>query len=268
MKRVARDRISRPNAAPEMPRLRTLRIALRFLTVLPVPSPGRTTPQEQGRSLVQFPVVGLLLGALLAGLALVTQGAPVVVAAAVVLLAWVGLTGALHLDGLADSADAWLGGLGDRERTLAIMRDPHCGPLAVVALVLVLLAKFAALSSLLGEGQWVVLLAVPLLARTALVWLFLTTPYVRPRGIGAELAAHLPRRACLAAAVAGTLAAALVLGRAALWVLPACAAALWLLRRAMLRRLDGTTGDTAGALVEVVETVALLAAAWSLQAPA
>lgn len=250
-----------------MPGLRPFWVALRFLTVLPAPAAAAATPVEQGRSLVHYPTVGLLLGAVLAVLGGIVQTAPAWVGAAILLVVWVGLTGALHLDGLADSADAWLGGLGDRTRTLEIMRDPYCGTLAVVALVLLLLAKLAALMPLVADGDWRVLLAVPLLGRAALVWLLLYTPYVRPDGIGSELAAHLPRGASLVAGSVALVVAAVLLGAAALPTLLSAAAALLLMRRAMLRRLGGTTGDTAGALVEVVETAALLAAAWSL-APA
>jgi len=167
--------------------LRPLRIALRLLTRLPVPEPP---PEDDGqdsvaRSLAWYPLVGLILGALLWGLAamLAAGAAPSLLSAALLLAAWVALTGALHLDGLADTADAWLGGLGDRERTLAIMKDPCAGPAGVVAVVLVLLLKFAALAALATAPQPALLLA-PVLARMALTALFLTTPYVRPGGIG------------------------------------------------------------------------------------
>lgn len=78
---------------------------------------------------------------------------------------WVGLSGGLHLDGLADTADAWIGGHADRQRTLEIMKDPRSGPIAVVVLLLVLLLKFAALVVLLGQGAWAGLLLAPWLGR-------------------------------------------------------------------------------------------------------
>ena len=91
------------------------------------------------------------------------------------LLAWVGVTGALHLDGLADSADAWVGGIGRSHRTLAIMKDPRSGPAGVVAVVLLLVLKFAALASLPGARgcRWFL---APMLGRTALTAAFVTTP--------------------------------------------------------------------------------------------
>jgi adenosylcobinamide-GDP ribazoletransferase len=179
--------------------------------------------------------------------------------AALLLAAWVLLTGGLHLDGLADSADAWVGGHGDRERTLDIMKDPRSGPAAVSALVLVLLLKFAALAALLQGGAGAVLLLAPLLGRTALLGMLLTTPYVRAGGLGAAIAGHLPRRAGLAVLLAAALGACFVADG---WkALLAVLGVGWLLRRAFLARLGGVTGDTLGATVELAEAAALLALA-------
>lgn len=240
---------------------RPLLIALQFLTVLPIRIDGTPDAKATGRSLLYYPIVGLLIGALLVGAAWVLGDAPPLLGAAVLLAAWVAVTGALHLDGLADSADAWVGGHGDRDKTLAIMKDPRSGPMAVVTLVLVLLIKFTALVQILSNGAWALVVVVPILGRTSLVLLFLTTPYVRPQGLGSLLASHLPRRACVLVIVFALLAVPAFIGLAALW-LPAVFAAVFLaLRRLMLRRIQGTTGDTAGALVEITETVVLLAAA-------
>ncbi len=235
-------------------------IALQFLTRLPVPTGVAPEPQELGRSLLWYPLVGFLIGLCLALLAEGLADAPSLLRAALLLCAWVYVTGGMHLDGLADSADAWAGGLGDRERMLAIMKDPAAGPAGVVAVVVVLLVKLAALEALVSRGAWEPLLLVPGLARSKLPLLFLTTPYVRPRGLGSALAAHLPRRA--AAPVIGLSAvAAIVVGGGAGVLLVLTGASVFLAFRAwMLRLLGGATGDTAGALVEISEVTGLLAA--------
>ena len=234
-----------------------LLIALQFLSSLPLQLPRMPTPEEQGRSLLCYPLVGLLFGLLLLAGAWLLDGAPPVLAAALLLTLWVALSGALHLDGLADSADAWLGGLGDRERTLAIMKDPRSGPMAVVALVLLLLLKFAALLALLEAGQWLALLLVPLLARASLLGLFLGTPYVRAGGLGAAMAAHLPRTAGWRVLLLSA-AACLLAGWSGLLAVAAALGVHLLLRRQLLRRLGGTTGDTAGALLELSECALLV----------
>ncbi len=239
------------------------RIALQFLTRLPVNLPGMPTPEQIGRSLLWYPAVGLLLGLLLWCAHLLLGQAPEVLQAAIILALWVGLSGGLHLDGLADTADAWVGGFGDRERTLAIMKDPRSGPIAVVVLVLLLLLKFAALLTLLQAGQGFYLVLLPWLGRSLLPLLLVTTPYVRAGGLGQALADHLPRRQ-LPWVLGGHVAAMLLLGWGALIALATALALFVWLRRALLQRLGGTTGDTAGALVELAECAALLALALSL----
>ncbi|WP_434707859.1 adenosylcobinamide-GDP ribazoletransferase [Pseudomonas sp. R1-1] len=225
-------------------------IALQFLSSLPIRLPGMPEPEQLGRSLLFYPLVGLLFGLILWGLNLLLAGAPLLLHAALLLTVWVLLSGALHLDGLADSADAWLGGFGDRKRTLTIMKDPRSGPIAVVTLVLVLLLKFAALLALIEQGQGLALIIVPLLGRAALLGLFLTTPYVRAGGLGQALADHLPRRAGWWVLGVSALACALIAGIVA--VVISVVMFVWL-RQVMMRRLGGTTGDTAGALLELLE---------------
>jgi adenosylcobinamide-GDP ribazoletransferase len=239
--------------------IRAFALALQLLTRLPVPpSNDPPRPKELGLSVLFFPLVGLLIGALLAGLHTALWLVDPGVLAALVLAAWVLLTGGLHLDGLADAADAWIGGQGNRDRTLAIMKDPRSGPIAIVAIVLVLLAKFAALQALLAGDARVPLLLAPVLGRAVILLLLITTPYIRPDGLGAPYAQHLPRLSCgllvLLIAVAtvaflewqgGVLLVALGLGFVGL-------------RHGLLARLGGTTGDTLGAACELAETVALL----------
>ncbi|SCW87426.1 MULTISPECIES: adenosylcobinamide-GDP ribazoletransferase [unclassified Pseudomonas] len=236
-------------------------IALQFLSSLPVRLPGMPEPEQLGRSLLCYPLVGLVFGGLLWTLDGLLLGTPLLLHAALVLMAWVLLSGGLHLDGLADSADAWLGGFGDRERTLLIMKDPRSGPIAVVTLVVVLLLKWTALVALIEQEQALALLIVPMLGRGALLGLFLTTPYVRAGGLGQALADHLPRRSGWQVLSACALGCLLLLGWAGLWSLVVATLVFIGLRRMMLRRLQGCTGDTAGALLELLETAVLVALA-------
>ncbi|MFJ3008185.1 adenosylcobinamide-GDP ribazoletransferase [Pseudomonas fluorescens] len=233
-------------------------IALQFLSSLPIRLPGMPEPEQLGRSLLFYPLVGLLFGLILWVLNLALSGAPLLLHAALLLTVWVLLSGALHLDGLADSADAWLGGFGDRERTLTIMKDPRSGPIAVVTLVLVLLLKFCALLALIEQGHALMLLIVPLLGRAALLGLFLTTPYVRAGGLGQALADHVPRRAGWWVLGASALACLLIAGVTAIVALVVAFVGFVWLRQVMMRRLGGTTGDTAGALLELLEMAVLV----------
>ncbi|MEQ9508599.1 MAG: adenosylcobinamide-GDP ribazoletransferase, partial [Alloalcanivorax xenomutans] len=137
-----------------------LRTALALMTRLPSGLKHPPNDRDQGLAVACYPLVGLIVGLLLwlgaaAGGWLHWQNAPLAI---LLVTAWVLITGALHLDGLADSADAWLGGYGDRERTLRIMKDPASGPAGVCAVVLVLLGKALALWTLLDLGWSLALL--------------------------------------------------------------------------------------------------------------
>ncbi|TNE83887.1 MAG: hypothetical protein EP334_00280, partial [Gammaproteobacteria bacterium] len=114
----------RQEGGGEQTHWQALLVALQFLTVVPVRVPGEITAESQGRSLLWYPAVGLLLGLVLVVVASLLSSTPSLLVAVVVLVLWVLLTGALHLDGLADCADALLGGLGDREKTLRLLKDP------------------------------------------------------------------------------------------------------------------------------------------------
>lgn len=242
--------------------LRTFLIALQFLTRIPVPLHGEPAPQDLGRSVLFYPLVGAVIGITLAVLHMFLAATDAGVQAALILIVWVTLTGALHLDGLADTADAWIGGQGDRERTLAIMKDAYSGAAAITAVVLLLLLKYASLKVLLvTDAAWAGLLAVPAVGRLTVVGLFLTTPYVRPGGIGARQAEHLPRRRAWAALTATVLIVIGLCGWGAIGLILTALILSALLRHWMRRRLGGMTGDTAGALIEVAEAGGLVALA-------
>lgn len=244
--------------------------ALGLLSRIPVGHfAGCIAGVHRRRAAIYYPWVGLLIGGLLAFFAWLLPGTwSPILQAALLLTAWVGLTGALHLDGLADSADGWVGGMGCRRRTLAIMREPNVGPAAVVALILALLLKLALLAQGLEcVGGWGILL-VPALARAWLLSLLGSTAYVRgaaEAGMAAEIAAVFPARAAaisfaLIQAVTLLLAMGTVFGLWS-WLLGnffALLLGLWL-RRAWRRRLGGYTGDLLGAFVELQELVWLLA---------
>lgn len=233
-------------------------IALQFLSSLPVRLPGMPPPAELGRSLLFYPLIGALFGVLLMALNAALDGAPLLLHAALLLSAWVLLSGGLHLDGLADSADAWLGGFGDRERTLNIMKDPRSGPIAVVTLMLVLLLKFTAILALIENHASVGLLLAPVLGRAAMLGLFLDTPYVRAGGLGQALADHLPRRTARRVLLLCGLLCVLVAGGPGVWAILVAALGFFWLRRLMLHRLGGTTGDTAGAMLELLEALVVV----------
>lgn len=240
-------------------------VATIFLTRLPMPRLSEVTPEDEGRSLLCFPLVGFLLGGILCAVA--TLSLPVfgpLVSAAIVLAVWAAVTGGIHLDGLADSADGWLGGYGDPQRTLEIMHDSRCGSGALVAVGCVLILKFAALTLILQHYLWSALLVAPVLGRCVGPLLFVKgklfyAPYVQPTGIAKHFIDHCPGYARMVSYVALLIGFFLLNSPVnALAIFSICAVMMLLLRRLMMQRLGGATGDTAGASTEILETVFLL----------
>ena len=242
-----------------------LQIALQFLTRLPV-STADYNDHDVKTSIYWYGCVGLIIGALLwAAHSFLYWIAPQLspgISAAVILCLWVVITGALHLDGLADSADAWLGGK-NVEQTLQIMKDPRSGPAGVTSVVLVLRLKFACLQSLVAESPCLLLLA-PSLSRGLVPILFLHTPYVREAGLASAFKEGLSESKSYLQAALLALLWLFLLGAAALPALLLVGLVYWALRHLMLKRIGGTTGDTAGAAVEILEATALFAISLAL----
>lgn len=221
-------------------------LALQFLTRLPTPH-IRSSEAEFAASMRWFPAVGLVVGALIAGAAVAGAAIDPWTGALVALVVWVSVTGALHLDGLADIADAGGAAHKDRERLFAVLADPHVGSFGVVAVVLQLLAKLVLLHGLIAAGAIAPLILLPFAARLGpLVW----TRWLPP--LHAGLAARFR---------AGTRPVDITLWAAALimaaWFVPALIAAPLLLLGwgwHVRRTLGGISGDGHGGGIEIVET--------------
>jgi len=137
-----------------------------FLTIFPAIKAKKKTPPR----LNMMPMVGLGLGFILCLVAMLFYAASPFVAALVVLLVWSIGTGFLHLDGLADLADALGAAHGDKTRFIEVLKAPDIGSFAVIALVLVLISKFALLTSLAFASSWGALLLIPSWARLGAAW--------------------------------------------------------------------------------------------------
>ena len=232
-------------------------IALQFLTVLPIELKRIPTAKQNGQSLLFYPLVGLLIGLILFGLSILLVKVPIILVATIILVIWIWLTGGLHLDGLADTADAWVGGFGDRERTLKIMKDPSCGPIGVLSLVIVCLMKFSALYVLLEQRLSAFLILIPMLGRSVPLFLFLTTRYVRENGLGRSITDSIPKTLAWMVFVI-TLALLCAFKWMGLVALISCLLLLVYLRFLFIKRIGGITGDTVGAAIELSETGLIL----------
>ncbi len=233
--------------------------ALQFLTRIKLTDQNEVTPAAFGASVRYFPLVGALIGAILA--AACHLAAPVLsvhsLAVVLVILEFV-LTGGLHYDGLMDSADGLMSGR-SRERKLEIMKDSRVGAYGVVVFVFLVLAKFSFLLDLLGDtaSPLAALFAMPVLGRFAMVVAITAFPYARPEGIGKAFADLAGYRSLL---IAGTLVLVLVapLGLTALAALAAAILGAAAVGSYATRHLGGLTGDIYGAVTEITETLVLV----------
>lgn len=227
--------------------------AVSLLTILPIPR----ELNYSSRAMSFFPIVGVMIGLVLASLqSLVSNLFPLLVSAALVLIVWVILTGALHLDGVSDACDALFAAT-SRERRLEILRDVHMGAFGATGLALVLIAKFAALTPTNAAA----LLLAPTFGRWAMVYAA-TFPLARREGMAALFAARLTRREILTATLFTTL-IAIPFGWLGVSAFVAAVITTTLLAWIAMGRLGGLTGDIYGMVCECVEvSVLLIGSVW------
>jgi len=245
-------------------------VAIGFLTVLPVPSVDfQGDDFEQGllgRAGRWFPLVGALIGGLLmGGYVLFSMLFPPLLAAALLTTIWVVLTGALHLDGLADCCDGLFASVSPARRK-EIMHDPRSGAFAVIGVILVLLLKWNTIAVLFASEPTVIpaLLVAPIWSRWLLLW-SARQRSARAEGLGAEFSHHLTQRAMVVALTIPILSLGIFFQtRLLLAVLLAFFVTIVIARSAQAR-LGGVTGDILGLTVEISEVAILLVCAATLR---
>jgi len=230
--------------------------ALMFFTRIPINLPN-FQESDLNDSVQYFPLVGVLVGAIAALAFWLSQLVlPVSLAVLISMGVSIYLTGAFHEDGLADAADG-LGGGWHKEQVLTIMQDSRIGSYGAVALLMVLLTKFQALTHIGTMLLPMVLIAGHALSRFAGVLVIYTQRYVRAEGKSKPLATHLSRQQLLVASIFGLLPLILFVAYLGQWqllvsILPVMAAWSWF-SRLLKRRLGGYTGDCLGAMQQITE---------------
>ncbi len=229
--------------------LNLLLLASSLMTRIPIPQRENIRAEEFARAALFFPLGGALIGAvLILPLVFFPLSSPILLAAILTFL-WTAITGGLYLKGVGSSADAWIGGIGDEEKTHRILNDKITGDAGTTAIVGILILKFAALTVLVEHTHlWSIALA-PVLGRALMLLMFVTTRCVRAEGLASAVTTYLQRdlvrlilALCLLLAVIVSLNGLLLMLAGFLFV-----------RRLELKRLGGCTMDTAGASVEFGE---------------
>jgi len=236
--------------------MRGLMLAMQFLTCIPMPSLADYHDEELSRCAVWFPFVGLVIGMLLACALLANSPW---ISGLIVVLLWLGLTGGLHLDGAADLADALGAAHRDPVRFHAALKDPHIGAFGVMAIVALMLTKFAAAVTLSSNSEtsvWALAL-IPAWARLGSIYWSQTLEPIAI-GSGERFAWRVQNGVMQAWAVALIL---LTLMLTPFWFTCLALASLWLWRAFLQRWIGGMSGDCLGAGIEICEAVMLFALA-------
>jgi adenosylcobinamide-GDP ribazoletransferase len=242
--------------------------ALQFLTIIPIPWRREVRPEELGRSAGYFPIVGLIIGLILAGLSgLLNLFLPLLVTNALLIASMVVISGALHVDGFVDTFDG-LASHRTAEDRWQVMNDSRAGGFGIVSAVLLLLVKFTSLSSIPDTLLITTLVLMPIVSRWTMVYAIFAYPYAKPSGLGKAFkqGTSWPRftMATLTALVLvfilsqwllNVLVIAQLIGLAImffLWVITVVVATYF------KSKFSGLTGDNYGAINEVAEVCVLI----------
>jgi adenosylcobinamide-GDP ribazoletransferase len=234
-------------------------LALQFLTILPL----KIKDFNEKRivvAMIFFPFVGLLLGALLAliNMLLVILHLPASVISIILVVALIVITGGMHLDGLADTADAFLSGK-PKEEMLKIMRDSHIGVMGVLSLISVILLKVGLFYSVGTSLKVSALILMCILSRWSALWMMFLFPYARGEGKARVFMEGMSARILILSTITAVFFAFLswqIKGILTLLIIAGCT---YLWGKIIGRKIKGITGDTLGAGIELSEIVTLFA---------
>jgi adenosylcobinamide-GDP ribazoletransferase len=232
-------------------------IALQFLTRIPIPEIQFNEKQNFVKCVKYFPAVGLVIGIFLAGAYnLLGDFLPNFVLAAVILLVNILITGGLHLDGFMDTVDGLMSAR-DKDRMLEIMKDSRVGAHSVWAVICLLFIKFAVIASISPPNALVSLLLMPMIARWQVLFSKSYWPYARDEGLGKLFIAEGHYYSFMGNGMIISLIIFWLTGLLGLVAIMANLIFVWLFNNLLVKKLDGLTGDTYGAVIELSEVVML-----------
>lgn len=234
--------------------------AMQFLTTIPIPVINKQINEKRlSNAVVYFPLVGLLLGLILAGTnnLLSFLGFQESVTNIILVISLIILTGALHLDGLSDTFDALLSGK-DKEEMLKIMRDPHIGVMGVISIISILLLKISFLSSINPQFKNTALVLTCLLSRWGLIMPMVLFPYARKEGKTKVFIQNISLNKFFASTIIALCGVIIIWQIKGILVLIITAICVYIINCFLNKKLGGITGDTLGAVNEITEILVLL----------
>ena len=228
--------------------------AIGFLTIIPVRSQRITK-----WTLFWFPLIGLFIGGILITLnSAFIKFFPSSLNIIILLTIYIILTGALHLDGFADTVDAIAGGKGDKHRILEIMSDSHIGSIGVVALICLMGLKYVSLMNLTGTTFDKVLLIMPLMGRWSMVFSMAFSKPAKTDGLGKHFISNINILSVILSTLITVLFIFLLLGLKCGYILGVTIIVVLLINFFFNKILGGITGDILGTICEVSEVMTLL----------
>jgi len=232
-------------------------LALQFLTVLPVKLKVSITRKDLGKSLLYFPVIGLLIGLILAATAILTGFLPQAVVVSLVIAVSIIITGGIHLDGFADTCDAFYGNR-QKARILEIMRDSRIGVMGVAGIVSLLLIKFSVMANMAQYALFSVLIMMAVYGRWAQVMACYIADYAREEGKAEYFVKYARPREFIAATLITAGVFLLLAGLKGIFLFIFALLPVFLFINHSKRKIGGVTGDTIGATSEIAEVTILL----------
>ena len=239
--------------------MRRLIIAVQFLTIIPLSTKHRFDEIDLGKSMVYFPLIGLCIGLILVGLRIpLTLYLPDAVSDALLIAFLVVITGAMHLDALADTADGIFSGK-DRTGKLRIMKDSAVGAMGVVSIVMAILLKYVVLAALSPTLKNKALLLMPLLGRWTQVIVAYCSDYAGlSKGLGFPFTTHVTLMILTVTALMSFIAAFYLLSLPGVFIVGAVAITALIYSFFFKWLLGGVTGDILGAATELIEIMVLI----------
>jgi len=246
------------------PTLKRFLIALQFLTAIPVSIKAEIKNKDLGASLLYFPLIGLLIGLLLAGSVFLFSFLPPLIKGAIILIISIFITGGIHLDGFTDTCDGFYGNR-PKEKILEIMRDSRIGVMGAIGIFSLLLLKFSIITSLPDAVLWKALIEMAVFARWSQALACGISCYARSEGKAEYFIGYARKKDVFIGSIF-TLSAFFLLMQLKgliLFFLSLLSALLFL--HYIRKKIGGMTGDTIGAISEFSEAITLLLCAlvWS-----
>ncbi len=231
-------------------------IALQFLTVLPIKIKSEIAKEDFGRSLLYFPVVGMLIGLVLSGTALLSCFWPISVVGMLILIISIVITGGIHLDGFADTCDGFYCPR-PKEKILEIMRDSRVGTMGVVGVVCLLLLKFTLIVSIPQNVLWKLLIMMTVFARWSQILACCTSDYAREGGKAKFFVEYAGKTELLVGSIFTMILFLLLMKLEGVILLVLSFLSILLFINYVKKKLGGMTGDTIGAISEIAEVAVL-----------